>query len=221
MTTKIIEKNMEIKEEKRLTLFGVEFVYLYLFGIGFAFLGWVAENTARLIGLGILDSRFHILPFISPYLLIVFALHLLLCDPDDISFFGIRLFKVKTKKTVIFSNIICFSLICSFVFLGELVVGNLWEILFGVKLWNYETLPLSVTQYAGLVPTLGYGGGAYIIFKFFYKPLLKLIRTRISFKVAKIINLTLGVLIVLDTSLLMFNMIAFGEAPMYWMIKIW
>ena len=50
--------------EKRLKIFGVEFVYLYLLGIGFAFVGWLAENTVKAVSDGIIDSRFHTLPFI-------------------------------------------------------------------------------------------------------------------------------------------------------------
>ena len=34
------------RSEKRFTIMGVEFVYLYLFGIGVAGLGWIAENRA-------------------------------------------------------------------------------------------------------------------------------------------------------------------------------
>ena len=214
-------KEKEGIEKKRLKIFGVEFVYLYLFGIGVAALGWIAENTARLIGMGILDSRFHILPFISPYALIIFALHIVLRDPDDLTVFGKRIFKESTRKTKLISNLVSLLLIWAFVFFGELAVGNIWEIFFGVELWNYSTLPMSVTQYAGLVPTVGYGTGAYLIFKFIYKPLLLLIRRRVNFKIAKIITLTLGVLIVLDTLFLMFNIIAFGKAPMYWSIKLW
>ncbi len=208
-------------EGRRFKIFGVEFVYLYLFGIGLAFVGFVAENLARLIGFGILDSRFHILPFISPYLLIVFALHLLVLDPDDLTFFGKQVFREKNRRSVIYSNVICYLLICAFVFLGELAVGNLWDVFFGVELWNYSSLPFSVTQYAGLVPTLGYGTGAYLILKFVYKPTLALVRRRVSFRTAKIICLTLGVLIVLDTVRLMLMIAFLGEAPMYWMIKLW
>jgi uncharacterized membrane protein len=208
-------------EARRFKIFGVEFVYLYLFGIALAFIGFVAENIARLIGFGILDSRFHILPFISPYALIVFALHLLILDPDDLTFFGRRVFEKRSRKTEIYSNIICYLVICAFVFLGELAVGNLWDLLFGVQLWNYSSLPLSVTQYAGLVPTLGYGTGAYLILKFVYKPTLRYIRRRVSFRTAKIICLTLGVLIVLDTLRLILMIAFLGEAPIYWMIKLW
>lgn len=209
-----------MKEKKRFKIFDVEFVYLYLFGIVVAFIGWIAENFAKLVTSGIIDSRFHLLPFISPYALIAFAFHIALKDPDNITIFGKQIFKEQTKKNKILSNIISATIICLFVFLGELVVGNMWEILFGVELWNYSNMPLSVTQYAGLIPTLGYGLGAYLIFKFMYIPFLNLLRNKVKFETAKIIDLTLGVLIVLDTLFMIFQIVVFKQAPLYWKITL-
>ena len=89
-------------EEKRLMLFGKEVWYLYVLGIVLAFLGWVAENVVQLITHGIITSKFHVLPFISPYALIVFAVHVFLGDPDEIAVFGTKIFKEQTRKTKIF-----------------------------------------------------------------------------------------------------------------------
>ena len=47
-------------EKKRLTVFGVECVYLYLVGLGFAKLGWIVENCYRIATKGIVDCRFHL-----------------------------------------------------------------------------------------------------------------------------------------------------------------
>ena len=206
--------------KKRWMILGVEFVYLYLFGIFVAFLGWVGENIPRAINpvVGVIDSRFHLLPFISPYLLISFAIHLVIGDPDDLSFFGKPLFKEKSLKSRVLSNVLCFVILCSGVFFGELVVGNLWEMLFGVQLWNYNGWPLTVTQYTSIVTTLGFGTAAYMIVRFVYKPAMHFIRTKVPFEVAKWICLTLGVLIVLDTVWMNVQMSIYGEAPIYWEI---
>ena len=99
-------------------------------------------------------------------------------------------------------------------------MGNLWDKAFGVQLWNYSNLPLQVTQYAGLIPSLGYGIGAYILFKFVQTPLLKLLQRKCPFKVAKIIDLTLGVLIVLDTLAMVLQIIIFKRAPLLWRIYL-
>ena len=199
---------------------GVEFCYLYVIGIGFALLGWVAENTVRIITKGIIDCRFHLFPFISPYALVPFAFQLVLGDPDDITIFGHKVFKRETLKTKVLSNILCIVLILGGVFLGELAIGNLWELLFGVQLWNYSAFPLHITQYAGLIPTLGYGGGAYLLFRFVYKPLLRAVR-KMKYGVAKGICLSLGILILLDTLAMAIQIAILHEPPMYWSIKLW
>ena len=210
-----------VNEKKRLKVFGVEFVYLYLFGIAVAGVGWLAENFARLFTQGIWDCRFHLLPFISPYALIPFAFRILLGDPDKIAFFGHRVFKTENRKTAVLSNILCLSLICGAVFLGELAIGNMWEKFFGVQLWNYSSFPLQVTQYAGLVPSLAYGGGAYLIFRLVYKPVLRLLQNKVNFKIAKAICCTLGVAIVLDTLAMALQIIILKQPPVYWSVKVW
>ncbi len=205
-------------QKKRWKILGVEFVYLYLFGIFVAFLGWAGENAIRAINLGVIDSRFHLLPFISPYALIGPAIHIAMGDPDDLTFFGKHLFKRSTAKTRVLSNLICYVILCLAVFLGELAVGNLWDVLFGVELWNYNGWPMTVTQYTSIVTTVGFGTAAYVIVRFLYKPMMKLIRTKVPFLVAKWICLTLGIVIVLDTVWMMLQMALWGEAPIYWEI---
>jgi uncharacterized membrane protein len=209
------------KEKKPFTIFGVEFVHLYLLGIAIALIGWVAENAAKLISSGIIDSRFHLMPFISPYALIPFAFHILLGNPDNLTFFGKKMFQKETTKTKILSNLVSIVMICMFVFLGELVVGNLWEKLFGVQLWNYSTQKFHVTQYVSLLSTLGFGLGAYVIFKFFYRPALKFVQKKVSHKAAVVVCSTLGVAIVLDTICMGLQIAITGAAPVYWTFKVW
>lgn len=215
------ELSAAINEKKRFTVMGVEFVYLYLLGIGIAGLGWIAENAVKIILQGMFDCRFHLLPFISPYALIPFAFQILLGDPDNLTVFGHKLFGNDSKKNKALSNLACIALIVSAVFIGEFAIGSMWEKLFGVQLWNYSNLPLQINQYAGLIPAIGYGGGAYLIFKFIYKPLLGLMRRKVNFSVAKWICSTLGVLIVIDTLIMSVQIMAFGQAPMYWQVHLW
>ncbi|MCD8307859.1 MAG: putative ABC transporter permease [Clostridia bacterium] len=208
----------DVDGRRRLFMYGVEFVFLYIIGICMAFLGWVVENAAKMITQGIIDSRYHILPFISPYALIVFAFHVVVGDIDNFTFFGHKVFKSRTVKSIILSNVITLALFCSLTFLGELAVGNLWDKCFGVQLWNYTGQPMHVTQYAGLIPALGYGVGCYLLFRLVYTPVLGLVRRKMKYRVARIICLTLGIAIVLDTLRMMVCIMAFGEAPMLWSV---
>ncbi|MDY4592279.1 MAG: hypothetical protein SO434_02620 [Eubacteriales bacterium] len=203
---------------KPFTIFGVEAVYLCVLGIATAFLGWLAENIVKIISNGTFDCRFHLLPFISPYALIVFAVHIVFGNPDNIAPFGRQLFRNDNPYSKICSNILVLAIIYIFVFFGELIVGNTWEILFGVKLWNYSSSPLHVTQYAGLIPTLGYGTGAYLLFRFVHTPSLKFLQKNMTHKTALILSCTLGVLIVLDTLIMILVTAITRQAPMYWSV---
>lgn len=207
-------------QKKRWTIFGVEFVYLAFIGICVAFLGWILENAVKLVTNGVIDARYHILPFVSPYVLVPFAFHICFGDIDDITVFGKKLFKKTSLKTKVASNILVFIFLCIAVFLGELIVGNLYEKCFGVTLWYYSSSKLLVTKYAGLVPSLWYGTFAYLIFRFVYNPLLKVLR-KAPYKVIKIIVIVLGLLILADAMNLLLQIIIFGKAPMLWRVKLW
>lgn len=207
--------------KKRFTVIGGEFAYLYFIGIGFAMLGWIVENCYRIATRGIIDCRYHMLPFIWSYSLIPFAFELLLGNADSISFLGHRLFKQDTLKTRIISNVTCLLLICSAVFFGELIVGSLWEVLFDVRLWNYSKQPLHVTQYTGVISTVGFGVGAYLIFRFAYKPLLNFVRRKVNYNVVKFVCLSLGILIMLDSVTTTTHIVVGHSAPMYWLIHLW
>ncbi len=194
--------------------------FLCVMGIAVACLGWVIENVLRMIAVGVLDCRYHLLPFISPYGITVFAVYFLIGEPDDIAFFGRKLFKVKTKKSVVISNILCFLFPCLFIFLGELFVGHVWEWCFGVELWDYNTQPLHITQYTGVLPAVGGGAACYLIIRFAFYPFLRLLKKNLSKKVAVWIACTLGVAILLDTAFISVHSLLFGDAPMYWTVKL-
>ncbi|MBR7100537.1 MAG: putative ABC transporter permease [Clostridia bacterium] len=203
-------------EEKRLKLFGVEVVYLCFLGILLAFIGWVAENAAKLVTTGFIDSRFHVLPFVPVYGIVVFAVYLVFGNPDDIAFFGRRAFKQQTVKTKILSNVICLACSYAAVFFGELIVGNAMEALTGVQLWNYTALPLTVTQYAGLIPTLGYGTGAYLLVKFALWPSIRLLQNKVNYKIIRIITVIVSLFLIADELAMFLNFFILGEGPVYW-----
>lgn len=208
-----------VKEKKRFMIYGVEFVYLFAIGIAVSFIGWIGENTVKLISSSTIDSRFHILPFISPYALIPFALHIMLGDPDNIKFFGKSLFRKKSLKSRIASNFITYFVICTAVFLGEFLVGNLWEKFFGVKLWDYSNQPLHLTRYVSIFSALGYGTAAYFIFKFAVCPAIRILKRKDCYVAAGALCSTIGLWIVMDTFFMCLQIVLFRQAPMYWSIS--
>ena len=207
---------MEEKTTTFMTEFKKDFAYLGVMAIGLAFLGWAIENVLRLFAVGVLDCRYHLLPFISPYGIAAFVVYFFIGNPNDVAVFGKRLFKKKTTKSVVWSNIFCFLFPCLFIFLGELFVGHVWEWLFGVELWNYNEQPLHITKYTGLLPSVGGGAACFFAIKFLFYPVLNFLRRKMPKKLATWLCLTLGVAIVLDTAFISVYSAIFGNPPMYW-----
>ena len=207
---------MEEKETTFIAKFKQDFAYLGVMAIGIAFLGWAIENVLRLIAVGVIDCRYHILPFISPYGIAAFAVYVAIGNPNDVAVFGKKLFKEKTKKSVALSNLFCFLFPCLFIFLGELFVGHVWECLFSVELWNYNEQPLHITKYTGLLPSVGGGAACFFAIKFLFYPVLNFLRRKMPKKLATWLCLTLGAAIVLDTAFISVYSAIFGNPPMYW-----
>ena len=200
--------------EKRKKIFGVEVAYIALLGIAIAFIGWLLENGFRLFRNGVVDSRFHILPFISPYMSLPFIFHIIIGDANHIRIF--KCFRKNTRKNVILSNIVTYLTLSFGVFALEFIIGNMWDVLFGVTLWNYTKLPLNFTKFTSPITTFGFGLFAYVILKFVMPPAMKLIRSKIKYGTAKWLSLILGSLIILDTVRMGAFIIFTGEAPHLW-----
>ncbi len=201
-------------EEKRKKIFGVEVVYIALLGIIVAFLGWVIENGFRLYRNGVVDSRFNILPFIAPYMSLPFIFHILIGDANHIRIF--KCFRQNTRKSILLSNIVTYLTLSFGVFVLEFIIGNMWDVFFGVTLWNYTKLPLNFTKFTSPITTFGFGLFAYVLLKFVTPPTMKLLRSRLSYRTAKWISLILGTLIILDTVRMGAFIIFTGEAPHLW-----
>lgn len=204
-------------KRKRIMVCGAELNTLLFLAIPVCHIGWIAELTIKLVAKG--HAEFHLIPFIGVYGLIVFAFQIFLGNPNDIAFMGRTLFKHKTKKTILLSNLLSFLFICIAVFLGELIVGNLIESLFDVKLWDYSSQLLHVTQYAGVLSTLGFGAGAFVIFQLF-PFVLSWVEHHISRRTMLVFNLTLGSIIVLDTLAMLGQMIFMHEVINLMIIQI-
>lgn len=198
--------------------FRQEFPYICVLAVLASLVGWLGENISTLIGSGKIDSRFHILPFLSPYGLIVLFLYAALRDVDRATFFGKPLFTHDTLQTKILSNLYCLVFITAAAFVGELIVGNLWEKAFGVVLWDYTNHAYCFTRYTCLLTTVLYGTGGYFFFRLGFSPLFRGIK-KLPRKTAKLIGYTLGVLILADTAFMGIHIAVFRRAPVYWTVR--
>lgn len=211
--------NEAVQQKKHAGIYGYELAYLGVLAVITAFLGWLAENFGCLVFDGRIDSRYHILPLIPPYALIPVAAAVIFGDPDRWTFFGRRVFKKDTTATKILSNLCVLVICCAVVVVGEFCVGNLYETLFGEVLWNYSSQPLSFGKYNAIIPTVGYGGGAWLVMKFVYKPLMNIMRRKLRYKTAVIICAVVLPLMLADAAAMLIQTATVG-APMYWRLDI-
>lgn len=207
------------KEKTRITYFGVPLTVLMLVAVVFSHIGWWVENIARVILVGKIDARFYILPFISAYGTIPFAFHGILRSPDDIRFFGKRLSVPDGRLGKLLTNALAWICMVAFVFAAELLVGNAFDILFGVKLWNYSGHPLHFTRYTGVLTSLGFGTGAFVLYKTVYKWLLSAFSAAPKRAIGAI-ACVLSALIILDTANMILYTATVGEAPMLWSFEV-
>ena len=209
---------MQKNRKKTTPDFREDFPYICVLATLASLVGWLGENISTLIGSGKIDSRYHLLPFLSPYGLIVLLLYAALRNVDRATFFGKPLFVGETPQSKISSNLYCLFFITVATFLGELIVGNLWEHAFGVILWDYTNHAYCFTRYTCLLTTVLYGTGGYLFFRFGFAPLLHLIK-KLPRKTAKIIGFTMGILLLLDTAIMCVHIAVFRRAPVYWTVR--
>lgn len=213
------ERDTGNAEKKHLKIHKTEIVYIFLIAVGAAFLGWIIENIVRMISVGIIDNRYHVLPFIAPYGFAIFAMYIMLETPDDVSFFGIKIFKKPHKWQKFLNHIVYIAIVSGFVFAGELLVGSFYEWVTGLSLWDYSDLPLHFTKYAGLIPALGYGIMAYIMMLFF-KPCVNFLKKHFTYKTCLIVAWVMSTLVICDNIIMIIMTLVTDCKPIYWQICI-
>ncbi len=220
MSITLDEKQVSLAKKKPLKLLDIELCYVFIVMIVGSFLGWFVENLYRFIDQGIIDNRYHFLPFIFAYGIAVIAMFIALGNPNDIHFFGKKILKKDLKYKKLWSNLLYLAIVSMFVLVGEIGVGYFYEGLTGLYLWNYSEMPLHITRYSGVLSMFGFGFGAWAFMKGIFFPLISWLKRNMSVKVARIIYCTLGLLIVLDGISMMLITLLTKIKPIYWIIQI-
>lgn len=188
------------------------------FSIIFAAIGYVVENVARLLAIGIIDNRFHVLPFIGVYGIIPIAFAII-GNPNSIGFFNYKVFKKESKGNVILSNIIYIFLIAFFVCFGEIIVGTLYEKIAGVKLWDYSMKWLHITDYTCIESIVGFSLGAFIIAKFIFFPSYDYMVK--NCKKSDVVSFRyIYLVLIADMCFMMVKTVVTGQKPIYYQFSI-
>ncbi|MDD6728203.1 MAG: hypothetical protein PUE08_03170 [Eubacteriales bacterium] len=199
-------------------LYDYDISHLWLAGLVYAHIGYWVENLFRLVSKGILDSRNQLLPFLFCYTIAMWALYLALGTPKKARIFSKQLFTKDDKKTQVLSQLYYFVVVFLFVFFGEIVVGTLFEKISGIQLWNYNGIPLHVTQYTSVPTCTALSAGVIVLMEYFFTPLMKKIQ-KIPYDILLKIDYIAGALIVADWLIMMISINVFKTAPAYWSIN--
>lgn len=197
-----------------------DFIYVIFIIIIVSFLGFVLENITKLLSGGYADNRYLILPFILPYGLAILVMYIFFGKTNSIRIFNKKIFKNENKINIILSNILYFLTASFITFVGELIVGNLFDFLVGVELWDYSNHKLHFTKYTCLEFNLAFGAIIYLFMKFLFYPLLIFLKKHIHVKLALKIDYILGSLIVLDTLIMIIYTLVNKEPFIWWKFKI-
>lgn len=154
--------------EKVIKLYEYDVSHLWLAGLIYSHIGYWVENLFRLISKGVLDSRNQLLPFLFCYAIAMWVLYFALDTPKKARLFNKRLFTKHDKKTNFLSQLYYFCVVFLFVFFGEIVVGLLFEKISGIQLWNYNGIPLHVTQYTSVPTCTAMSLGVVILIEYFF-----------------------------------------------------
>ena len=184
-----------------------------------AFLGWWVENIFRLVSAGVFDSRHQLLPFLGAYGFGIFVMFFVFGTPSEMRLLKKRILPARTKKNHVLRGVIYCALLFSLILFGEMGMGLLFEKAFGVKAWNYTSIPLHITQYTSIPTTAAFTAGIFLLMQFVFPRAVKLI-DRIPDRTAFLLALVLGVLIAADWLIMIVSGLVNGSFPEYWSFKI-
>ena len=200
-------------------IFGVRAGTLFLICYLAAFLGWWVENIFRLVSAGVFDSRHQLLPFLGAYGFGIFVMFFVFGTPSEMRLLKKRILPARTKKNHVLRGVIYCALLFSLILFGEMGMGLLFEKAFGVKAWNYTSIPLHITQYTSIPTTAAFTAGIFLLMQFVFPRVVKLI-DRIPDRTAFLLALVLGVLIAADWLIMIVSGLVNGSFPEYWSFKI-
>lgn len=206
----------EGKRAKR--IFGVRASTLFLICYIAAFLGWWVENIFRSFSAGVFDSRHQLLPFLGAYGFGIFVMFFIFGTPTEMRVFKKRILPERTAKNHILRGVIYCALMFVLILFGEMGMGMLFEKVFGVKAWNYTSIPLHITRYTSIPTTLAFTAGIFLLMQFAFPHAVKLI-DKIPDKTAFVLALVLGILIAADWLIMIISGLVNGKFPDYWSIR--
>ena len=200
------------------TIFGVRLSTLLILSYAAAFLGWWVENLFRLIAAGVFDSRHQLLPFIPVYGAGFFAIYALLGTPSEMRIAGKRVLPGTGRKKGAFRGALYAATLFSLILISEMATGLFFEKAFGIKGWNYTSIPLHITRYTSVPTAAAFTAGIFLLMRFAFFPAVRLV-DRIPDVPAAVVAAAGGILLAADWLVMLSVAAATGKFPQYWSFR--
>lgn len=200
------------------TVFGVRLSTLSILSYAAAFLGWWVENLFRLIAAGVFDSRHQLLPFIPVYGAGFFAIYALLGTPSGMRIGGKPVFPGTGRKRGAFRGALYAATLFLLILISEMATGLFFEKAFGIRGWNYTSIPLHITRYTSVPTAAAFTAGIFLLMRFAFFPAVRLV-DRIPDAPAAATAAAGGILLAADWLVMLSVAAATGKFPQYWSFR--
>ena len=200
------------------TVFGVRLSTLLILSYAAAFLGWWVENLFRLIAAGVFDSRHQLLPFIPVYGAGFFAIYALLGTPSGMRIGGKPVFPGTGRKKGALRGALYAATLFLLILISEMATGLFFEKAFGIKGWNYTSIPLHITRYTSVPTAAAFTAGIFLLMRFAFFPAVRLV-DRIPDAPAAATAAAGGILLAADWLVMLSVAAATGKFPQYWSFR--
>lgn len=200
------------------TVFGVRLSTLLILSYAAAFLGWWVENLFRLIAAGVFDSRHQLLPFIPVYGAGFLAIYALLGTPSEMRIGGKRVLPGTGRKRGALRGALYAATLFSLILISEMATGLFFEKAFGIKGWNYTSIPLHITRYTSVPTAAAFTAGIFLLMRFAFFPAVRLV-DRIHDAPAAATAAAGGILLAADWLVMLSVAAATGKFPQYWSFR--
>lgn len=118
-----------------------------------SFFGFLIENCWLAVKRGYIDNRNMNLPFLFGYGLGILFLYIFIGTPEKLRISEVFHIYPSRRNSYIFYFLVSAVLVS----VGELLLGNFVEHVFGFEYWNYTEIPLHITKYTSVPTSMGFG----------------------------------------------------------------
>ncbi len=206
----------KVKDKKILEYTISQYVSYTLFC---ALCGFLAEDIGRMITLGNVDSRYMHMPFIMPYGLGVLVAYLALGRPSEFRIFGWHFIKGDSKKERNIRRVLYYVFAFCCITFGEMGYGLLVEATTGRQLWNYNDIPLHITQYTSIPTSFLFTTGVFVVMEYFTPAIMRFF-DRNSSDATFVFTSIILLLSFTDMIVMMIRLFANGYASQWWSIDL-